>query len=51
MGVPLRHRGLRTWCCDSAAQAAAVTWVQSLVWQLPHAAGVATRKKKMEVTS
>ena len=38
--------GLRIWRCQSAVQVTAVTSVQSLAWELPHATNTAKKKKK-----
>ena len=41
----MRHNGFRIWCCHCSGLGAVVAQVQSLAWELPHAAGTAKQNK------
>ena len=49
--VPLWHSGLRIGIVTAAAWIAAVAQVQSLAWELPHAAGVTRSKQTKNIES
>ena len=42
--VPLWLSKLRIWHCHCGGSVKPVAWVQSLTWELPHAAGVAKKQ-------
>ena len=44
-GILLWHSRLRIWCCHCRSRGHSVAYVWSLAWGLPHALGVARRKK------